>query len=203
MTPPTTAPTAPAALSPSLEPRSIPPGTPWACAATGSATAATRAAIPIKRRIMNNSNGVDQGDWNSAWFPAVRRSSALRAIACLPAPSWCRLGDTADGIDDPSPERANSTVARLFSTGHQINGLSVTGRNIERRHQLSAKSRSCLDQGRHGERDAKPLLRGLQHRRDAVEPKMSARGQFCNPGLVEPGRPGARPRGEMDQHLTR
>jgi hypothetical protein len=38
--------------SPSLEPRSTPPGTPWACATTGSATVATRAAIPIKRRIM-------------------------------------------------------------------------------------------------------------------------------------------------------
>src|SRR6267154_4689662 len=76
----------------------------------------------------------------------------LRAIACPPTPNWFRLGDTADGIDDPSPERANSAVARLFSTGHQINGLSVTGLDIERRHQLPAKSRSCLDQGRPGAR---------------------------------------------------
>jgi hypothetical protein len=41
-----------------LEPWSIPPGTPWAWAETGSATVATRAAIPIKRRLMMSPEGI-------------------------------------------------------------------------------------------------------------------------------------------------
>src|ERR1700694_633703 len=149
MTPPTTAPTGPAALSPSLEPRSTPPGTPCACATTGSATAATTAAIPIKRRIMITPLVLAGGAMTSDWsrFGSIRPSAGA-----------------ADGIDDPSPQRANAAVARLLGARHQIDRLGVAGRNIKRCHQLLAKSRSRLDQRRHREGDAKALLGSLQHR---------------------------------------
>ena len=71
------------------------------------------------------------------------------------------LADAADGPHDPSPQRANPAVARLLGAGYQINRLAVASLHIKRRHQLFAESWSRLDQRSHGERDAKPLLRGL------------------------------------------
>src|SRR6266481_8780148 len=102
------------------------------------------------------------------------------------------LTGAVDGIHDPSPERGNSPITRLLGARHQINRLGGTGVEIKGSDQLLAESWPRLDQGCHCERDAKAVLGGLQHRRDAIEPKLTARGHFRNSGLLEPERTGAR-----------
>src|SRR5712675_3645715 len=136
---------------------------------------------------------------SAASQPVSKRQPEITLPSSLSQPSsyGCdkcphHLAGAVDGIHDPSPERGNSPVTRLLGAGHQINRFGGAGADIKRSDQLLAESWPRLDQGCHCQRDAKALLGGLQHRRDAIEPKLTARGHFRNSGLLEPERPGAR-----------
>ncbi|GCC49693.1 hypothetical protein chiPu_0033768, partial [Chiloscyllium punctatum] len=87
--------------------------------------------------------------------------------------------------------------------GDQIDRLAVRGLEREWRYQLLAEARPRLDQGRQRQCHAEPMLGGFQHRRHAVEPKMPARGEVRQTGLLQPGRPRPRLRRDVDQHLAR
>src|SRR2546427_10831875 len=124
----------------------------------------------------------------------------------LPSNPWNRAQSLAtrppNGFRDPSPDRSDPAVACLFGAGDEVDRLAICRLERKWRDQSLAKTRPRLDQGRHAERDAEPLFGGLQHCRHAVEPKVTARGEVLKAGLLEPCRPGARLRRQVNQNLV-